>query len=87
MVATMLKSYRLVLSKADTRLVACSDPAELETVKKNFLQKKLGLEKTDAELDALISGVCEKMKASNQKNRLTFYYLLVEASGSQSVFS
>jgi len=87
LVASMLKSYRLVLSKADTRLVACSDPAELETVKKNFLQKKLGLKKSDAELNALIAGVCDKMKASNQKNRLTFYYLLVEATGTQSVFS
>lgn len=87
LVASMLKSYRLVLSKPDTRLVACSDPAELEIVKKNFLQKKLGLKKSDAELDALIAEVCEKMKASNQKNRLTFYYLLVEATGTQSVFS
>ena len=87
MVASMLKSYRLVLSKADTRLVACGDPAELETVKKNFLQKKLGLKKSDAELDALVAGVCEKMKGVNQKNRLTFYYLLVEATNSQSVFS
>lgn len=87
LVASMLKSYRLVLTKADTRLVACSDPAELETVKKNFLQKKLGLKNSDAELDALIAGVCEKMQASNQKNRLTFYYLLVEATGSQGVFS
>lgn len=87
LVSTMLKSYRLVMSKADTRLVACSDPKELVTVRKNFLQKKLGLNKSDAELDALIAGVCEKMKASRQKQRLTFYYLLVEASKSQKVFS
>jgi hypothetical protein len=44
------------------------------------------LDKTDAELDALIAAVCEKMKATRQKNRLTFYYLLVEATNSQSVF-
>lgn len=86
LVAAMMKTYRLVLSKADTRLVACSDPAELETVKKNFLIKKLGLKKSDEELDALIADACEKMKASRQKNRLTFYYLLVEATNSQSVF-
>ncbi len=86
LVAALLKTYHLVLSKADTRLVACGDPAELETVKKNFLQNKLRLDKTDAELDALIAAVCEKMKATNQKNRLTFYYLLVEATNSQSVF-
>ena len=86
LVKAMLKSYRLVMSKPDTRLVACSDPNELKTVRKNFLQKKLGLKSSDAELDALVAGVCEQMKASRQKNRLTFYYLLVEATGTQSVF-
>jgi hypothetical protein len=39
------------------------------------LQNKLRLDKTDAELDALIAAVCEKMKATKQKNRLTFYWL------------
>ncbi|MCP4008583.1 MAG: DUF2853 family protein [Proteobacteria bacterium] len=86
LVAAMMKTYQLVLSKPDTRMVACSDPAELETVKKNFLIKKLGLKKSDEELDALIADACQKMKASRQKNRLTFYYLLVEATNTQSVF-
>ena len=86
LVAAMLKTYRLVLSKPETRLGACSDPDELARVKKNFLQKKLGLKKSDAELDALLADTCEKMKASRQKNRLTFYYLLVEATGTQKVF-
>ncbi len=87
LVTSMLKTYRLVLSKADTRLVACSDPKELATVKKNFLQKKLGLKKSDEELDALLAKVCEQMKDSRQKNRLTFYYLLVEATGKQGIFA
>ena len=87
LVTAMLKTYRLVLSKPDTRLVACSDPDELATVKKNFLQKKLGLKQSDQALDALIAKVCEKMKDSRQKNRLTFYYLLVEETDSQGVFA
>ena len=37
--------------KEDSELVSSSNQAELETVKKNFLIKKLGLEKDDAELD------------------------------------
>jgi len=86
LVTSMLKTYRLVLSKPDTRLVACGDPKELQTVKKNFLQKKLGLTDSDEALDALLEKVCQQMKASRQKNRLTFYYLLVEATGSQAVF-
>ena len=86
LVAAMLKTYRLVLNKTDTRLVACSDPNELKTIRTNFLKKKLELENPDDELDAIITGVCDLMKACRQKNRLTFYYLLVEATGSESVF-
>lgn len=86
LVTEMLKSYRLVMSKRDTRLVACGDPKELITVRKNFLQKKLGLKKTDDQLDKMIADVCEKMKASRQKQRLTFYYLLTEAARSKKVF-
>lgn len=78
-VAGIEKTYRLVLSKPDTRYVACSDKAELETVRKNFLEKKLGLKSDD--LDASIKGVCETMKASRSKSRLTFYYLLAEHYG------
>ena len=37
-----------MLSKGDTRYVACADPAERERVRKSFLEKKLGL--TAAEL-------------------------------------
>ncbi len=86
MVANMLKSYRLVMSKSDTRLVACGDVNELETVKKNFLIKKLGMKESGDNLDNLVAAVCEKMKSTNQKQRLTFYYLLAHAAGKQSVF-
>ena len=87
LVASMLKTYQLVMSNNDASSVACSDSAELETIKKNFLQKKLGLSKSDSEMDALIADVCEKMKADRRKSRLTFYYLLVEATSSQGVFA
>lgn len=77
--AGLEKTYRLVLSKPDSRYVACSDKEELETVRKNFLEKKLGLSGDD--LDASIKSVCETMKASRSKSRLTFYYLLAEHYG------
>ncbi len=86
MVANMLKSYRLVMSKADTRLVACGDVNELETVKKNFLKKKLGCTDSDDRMDAMIAAVCDKMKGTNQKSRMTFYYLLAHEAGMQHVF-
>ncbi|WP_430913316.1 DUF2853 family protein [Methylobacterium sp. sgz302541] len=77
--AGLEKTYRLVLSKPDSRYVACSDKEELETVRKNFLEKKLGL--SGGDLDASIKSVCETMKASRSKSRLTFYYLLAEHHG------
>lgn len=76
-VAGMEKVYRLVLSRPDTALVAWSDSTELETVKKNFLVKKLGLSDADG-LDAGISAVGAKLKGVNRKSRLTVYYLLAE---------
>jgi hypothetical protein len=82
--AGMAKAYALVMGKADTRYVACSDPAELERVRENFLKKKLGLKSAD--LDATIKSVCEHMKSDNTKSRLTFYYLLAEHYGKLDLF-
>ena len=84
-VESMAKTYRLVLSQADTKTVACSDPAELDRVRENFLKKKLGLSGDD--LDASIKSVCETMKASRSKSRLTFYYLLAEHHGKLDAFT
>lgn len=73
--------------KADASTVSCSDSAELETVKKNFLVKKLGLSESD-DLDAAISGVCEAMGSSNRnKYRVLFYALLVKKFGKESVYA
>lgn len=82
--AGLSKSYALVMSKPDTRYVACSDPAELDRVRENFLKKKLGLNGGD--LDAAIKATCEHMKADKTKSRLTFYYLLAEQYGKLDTF-
>ncbi|PZU92778.1 MAG: DUF2853 domain-containing protein [Chelatococcus sp.] len=82
--AGMAKAYALVMSKPDTRYVACSDPAEIERVRENFLKKKLGL--TGGDLDGSIKSVCEHMKADKTKSRLTFYYLLAEEHGKLDLF-
>ncbi len=74
--AAMEKAYRLVLSQSDSKYVACSDPAERETVRENFLKKTLGVHTGD--LDGAIKAVCEAMKEDRTKSRLTFYYLLAE---------
>lgn len=74
----LAKTYALVMSKADTRYVACTDAVELGRVRENFLKKKLGLKSADAELDAAIKAICEAMKADKTKSRITFYYLLAD---------
>ena len=74
--------------KKDAETVSCSDSSELDTVKKNFLQKKLGLTASDAELDAAIKKVCEAMGSSNKhKYRVLFYALLAKEFGKESVYA
>ena len=70
--------------REDAELVSCSQKTELETVKKNFLIKKLALE--DGEnLDAAIKSVCEQLGTKNKKKyRALFYYLLVKELGAES---
>ena len=70
----------------DASTVGCSSKSELETVKKNFLIKKLGLKDGPA-LDAGIKEVCEQLGTSNRnKYRAMFYYLLTVNFKKQSVF-
>lgn len=82
--AGLAKAYALVMSKADTRYVACSDATELDRVRENFLKKKLGLNSGD--LDASVKAICEHMKSDRTKSRLTFYYLLAEHHGKLDMF-
>ncbi|WP_457631006.1 DUF2853 family protein [Oceanithermus sp.] len=83
--AAIVKNYALVLRRADTALVSCSDPKELETVRKNFLIKKLGL-KESGKLYEAIEKVCEMMKSERRKSRAVFYYLLTKEFGKEKVF-
>jgi hypothetical protein len=71
----------------DAHLVACSDPQELETIKKNFLVGKLGMNADDPRLDEAIQEVCHGLgKSNNKKHRTTFYYLLTAILNKESVF-
>ena len=73
--------------KQDAETVSCTDSDELDTVKKNFLQNKLGVNANDATLDAAIKGVCEAMGTSNRhKYRALFYALLAKEFGKESVY-
>ena len=72
---------------ADSATVAGSQQSELDTVKNNFLIKKLGL--TDgADLDAGIDAVMEKYGRSNRnKYRAVVYYLLTVHFKKESVYN
>lgn len=69
----------IALTKRDSSLVSGSDATELATVRDGFAAKKLGL--TPEAADTGIKAVLEKMKAEHNKSRVTFYYLLAEATG------
>lgn len=73
--------------KKDAETVSCSDSSELDTVKKNFLQKKLGLTASDTDMDNAIKKACEAMGSSNRnKYRALFYALLTKEFGKEEIY-
>ena len=70
----------------DAATVAGSQKEELETVKKNFLMKKLGL-KDSPDLDAAIASVIETYgKSERNKYRVVVYYMLAKHFGKEAVY-
>ncbi len=73
--------------KKDSETVSCTQQSELDTVKKNFAQKKLGVT-DEAAIDAAIKKVCETMGSANRnKYRALFYALLATELGKESVYA
>lgn len=71
---------------ADSATVAGSDQSELETVKNNFLMKKLGL-KDGPELMAAINSAIETYgKSERNKFRAVIYYMLTKHFKKESVY-
>ncbi len=71
---------------SDSATVAGSQQSELDTVRNNFLIKKLGLSEADG-LDAAIDAVLEKYGKSNRnKYRAVVYYLLAVHFNKQSAY-
>ncbi|MBQ4819151.1 DUF2853 family protein [Aquimarina sp. MMG016] len=72
---------------ADAATVSGSDQSELDTVKKNFLIKKLGLS-DGPKLDEAIASVIEQYGKSNRnKYRAVVYYLLTKHFGKESIYN
>lgn len=83
----IIKHLGIALKSNDASTVACSSKSELERIRESWLKKKLALAHGDAELDAAIGEICERMKADRSKSRVTFYYLLAEKYGKLSALA
>ncbi|MGJ8582893.1 MAG: DUF2853 family protein [Marinosulfonomonas sp.] len=72
---------------ADASTVAASQESELETVKNNFLIKKLGLSDGPELSEAIDKAIEIYGKSERNKYRAVFYYLLVKHFGKESVYA
>lgn len=71
---------------ADAATVAATQPGELETVRKNFLVKKLGLA-DGPELDAAVNSVIDAYgRSERNKYRAVIYYLLTKRFQKEAVY-
>lgn len=79
-IGKIVKHLGIALRNRDSALVSCSDPKELERVRKSWCEKKLGV--TDqAKADLAIEKVCETLADDRSKSRVTFYYLVAKQLG------
>ena len=82
----IVRHLGIALRSKDASLVSCGDRTELDRVREKFLKKKLALTASDENLDRAINEVCNQMKDTRNKSRVTFYYLLAEKFGKFSLF-
>jgi hypothetical protein len=71
---------------ADSSVVAASQPAELETVKNNFLIRKLGLKDGPELMDAINAVVDTYGRSERNKYRAVVYYMLTKHFRKEAVY-
>lgn len=71
---------------ADSSTVAGSDPSELETVKANFLMKKLGMADSPKLMEAINAAIDTYGRSDRNKYRAVIYYMLVKHFGKESAY-
>lgn len=71
---------------ADASTVAGSQASELETVKNNFLIKKLGLADGPQLMDGINAAIETYGKSERSKYRAVIYYMLTKHFGKESVY-
>lgn len=72
---------------ADSAFIAGSDKSELETVKKNFLIKKLGMTDGPALMEGIDKALDTYGRSNARKHRAVVYYLLVKHFGKEGVYA
>lgn len=72
---------------ADSSTVAGTDASELETVKKNFLMKKLGLPDGDNLMAAINAVIDTYGRSERSKHRAVIYYMLTKHFGKEAVYN
>jgi len=71
---------------ADASTVAAGQPHELETVKNNFLIKKLGLTDGPQLTDAINKVIDTYGRSERNKYRAVIYYMLTKHFGKEAVY-
>ena len=71
----------------DAATVSGSDEKELQTVKNNFLIKKLGLKDSPQLMDAINSVMDQYGKSERTKYRAVVYYMLTKHFNKESVYN
>jgi hypothetical protein len=71
---------------ADASTVAGSDEGELETVKQNFLIKKLGLPDSPKLMEAINAVIDTYGRSNRSKYRAVIYYMLTKHFGKEAVY-
>ncbi|QFU10124.1 hypothetical protein PARPLA_00311 [Rhodobacteraceae bacterium THAF1] len=70
----------------DASTVAGSDTEELNTIKKNFLMKKLGLADSESLMGGIQKVIEDYGRSNRNKHRAVVYYLLTKHFGKEAVY-
>jgi len=85
LLTAIAKSLGPSLYKRDAMMVAAKNKGECDTIRKNFIKKKLKVEGPKA--DEAIAYATEKLGSDNRhKRRPVFYYLITEKLKKKSTF-
>ena len=82
----VVKGLGPAIYNRDASLVSGSDEAELETVRNNFLIKKLGMSDGPQLMDAINHVIETYGKSERNKYRAVVYYMLTKHFGKESVY-